>query len=218
MPPAGSRGFRNTRAAFWNCRRFRDKAADCSVPRVARHLLFPWCPGVLSAPSLTMSTLTMRSIRFVIVCALAAPFAGAYGCGGSESSSGASAGAAGSGGSSAGAAGSSAGAAGSSAGTAGSSAGAGGAQSCGTTTCGPTQYCVIPCCGGAPQACVQALDGGACPSGTVPGCFSAPSYTCVNAANCCQPAPCTPPPPYCSDTAPPGCPNGQGRTCRLACG
>jgi hypothetical protein len=128
---------------------------------------------------------------------------------------GSAAGTAGSGGTSAGAGGSATGGA-SGAGTGGSSTGgdAGGALPCGATSCGPAQYCVFPCCGGAPPACFQLPDGSTCPAGSHSGCFF--GTQCTNPATCCQPDPCTPPPPYCSDTLPIGC-LLEGRSCRLAC-
>ena len=67
---------------------------------------------------------------------------------------------------------------------------------CGTAVCPGTDYCVHPCCGGAPPACLPLMDGGTCPTGT--------SYR----ASCglgapgpgCMPDPCTPPAPYCAPT------------------
>ena len=170
----------------------------------------------------------MSPCRFAIACLVAIPPLGAVACGSSDSggsSAGSGGSAAGSGGSSAASGGSSAGASGSNAGHGGasgsaagggSSAGAGGAQSCGGTTCGPTQYCVIPCCGGTAQPCFQAPDGGTCPPGSSLGCFMGSSFTCTSPAACCQPAPCVPPSPYCSDKLPTGCLQ-EGRTCRLTC-
>jgi hypothetical protein len=64
---------------------------------------------------------------------------------------------------------------------------------CGTTTCGATSYCVHPCCGGAPPACVPKSDGGTCPAGTHPSSCIAPG------GEGCEADPCTPPPPYCTD-------------------
>jgi hypothetical protein len=113
--------------------------------------------------------------------------------------------------------GASAGAAGAASGDGGASAGAGGAHWCGNTTCGSTQYCVIPCCGGAAQPCFPAPDGGMCPSGSHLGCYGAQSYVCTSPAACCQPAPCDAPLPYCSNTIPTGCLTEQARTCRFTC-
>lgn len=137
----------------------------------------------------------------------------------------------GSGGATAGTAGSSGGASGSPAGTGGSTAGSGGASdgasgsgtggdadgdlACGAVVCGNAQYCVFPCCGGAPPACFQAPQGGTCPAGSHGGCLG--GFQCTPPAACCQFDPCVPPPPYCSDTAPVGCLTQQGRTCRLGC-
>jgi hypothetical protein len=87
---------------------------------------------------------------------------------------------------------------------------------CGSLTCGANQYCVQPCCGGAPPACVMKPDGGACPPGTHPGLCSN-SGQCTNPGDCCQFDPCIPPPEYCADQFPIGC-YGQGRSCRMTCG
>jgi len=133
--------------------------------------------------------------------------------GANAGAAGASAGAAGTGGANAGSGGAAAG----SAGVGGASAGAGGGGplACGSQTCGPTQYCVKPCCGGAPPMCVMKPDGGTCPVGTHAGC-SFPGSQCTTPAACCEYDPCTTPPPYCSDTMPVGC-FTQGRTCQMAC-
>lgn len=79
---------------------------------------------------------------------------------------------------------------------------------CGSQVCGPGQYCVHPCCGGGAPLCLPPPeDGGTCPAGT--------SYTdsCISTGlPGCEPEPCTPPPPYCSDEIPVGCsqePDGQ---------
>ncbi len=124
---------------------------------------------------------------------------------------------AGSGGSHAGSGGSAAGAGGASAGTSGS--GAGGDESgeiaCGGLLCGSGQYCVFPCCGGAPPQCFQAPQAGMCPAGSHAGCVG--GFQCAPGTSCCQADPCVPPPPYCSDTAPVGCITQQGRTCHLGC-
>jgi hypothetical protein len=64
---------------------------------------------------------------------------------------------------------------------------------CGTTTCGASQYCLNPCCGGAPPQCIAKPPGGVCPvgfhdamcpGGTAPG---------------CEADPCKPPPARCVD-------------------
>ena len=87
---------------------------------------------------------------------------------------------------------------------------------CGSNTCSPTQFCVHPCCGGAPPACLPNPnpDGGTCPHG--PCTFVGPNAACNNLANCCAAAPCTPPAPYCADKNPVGC-LLQGRICLLTC-
>jgi hypothetical protein len=63
-----------------------------------------------------------------------------------------------------------------------------GSFACGSITCGPTQICVNPCCGGA-RLCEPLPDGGVCLGGacTLPG----------GAAGCYST--CTPPPAYCVD-------------------
>ena len=92
---------------------------------------------------------------------------------------------------------------------------------CGSTSCGASQYCVIPCCGGTAPACFPESGDGACPTGSHSGCSSNPGM-CTSPAKCCQFDPCMPPPPYCSDTQPqicfpsPGSP-GQARTCQMTC-
>ena len=60
---------------------------------------------------------------------------------------------------------------------------------CQNLTCGPTQVCIIPCCGGAPPLCVPLPDGSPC-NGTQ--CFVKGSQR-----GCA--IPCTPPAPYCAD-------------------
>jgi hypothetical protein len=125
---------------------------------------------------------------------------------------------AGSGGTSTGSGGASAGSGGASAGSGGAGAGAGGGGplSCGSQTCGATQYCVEPCCGGNLPACVVKPDGGTCPAGTHQGCSN--GVQCMNPSDCCQSDPCTPPPPYCRDEVPAGCLlDGGTRTCRVVC-
>jgi len=139
------------------------------------------------------------------------------GSGANAGSSGASTGPGGrgSGGASAGSGGTSAGSGGVSAGSGGASAGAGsGPLACGSQTCGVSQYCVNPCCGGAAPGCINKPDGGACPTGTHPGCTFGGGQ-CAG-IDCCQFDPCTPPPPYCSDKVPVGC-LLEGRSCSLTC-
>ena len=78
-------------------------------------------------------------------------------------------------------------------------AGSADAGDCGGQLCSAGQYCVRPCCGGAPPLCDPLPDGGSCPAGTTPG-------TCdIGGLPGCQHGPCTPPPPYCSATIPTGC-------------
>jgi hypothetical protein len=171
--------------------------------------------------------------RFVIACASSLLIAAA--CGGSGETdtkgpgaggSSGSGGSAGNGGSSGGkggsssSGGSSAGSSGANAGgsnTGGSSAGAppDGPFPCGAETCGATQYCINPCCGGAPLPCFSAGDGGVCPEGSTPGC-TFPGGQCSPPATCCQPGPCVPPPAYCADEVPIGC-LLQGRSCLMLC-
>jgi len=68
---------------------------------------------------------------------------------------------------------------------------AGGSFSCGDVTCGPTQVCVIQCCGGVPL-CDPRPDGGVC---TTVNCTTATGMPgCTRA--------CTPPPRYCVDVNP----------------
>jgi hypothetical protein len=115
---------------------------------------------------------------------------GGRGDGGSGGAGGAAGGGAGSGGS-AGGGGGRGGSAGTGAGgAAGTGAGgaAGGSFSCGDVTCGPTQVCVIQCCGGVPL-CDPRPDGGVC---TTVNCTTATGMPgCTRA--------CTPPPRYCVD-------------------
>jgi len=150
----------------------------------------------------------------------------------SGGASGAAAGSSGLGGSlnHAGSGGNHAGAAGSSgnAGQAGSSGahsgGAGGEPlACGSMTCGASQYCVIPCCGGTAPACFPASSDGTCPTGSHSGCNSNLGQ-CTSPVSCCQYDPCSAPPPYCSDSEPTLCFSSQGlpgppqnRTCRMMC-
>ncbi len=72
---------------------------------------------------------------------------------------------------------------------------AGTTQACGVTTCGASQICVHPCCGGAPPQCEAASDAGTCAFGpcNVPG-----------SALPCSQRPCSPPAPYCV-TVPTSC-------------
>ena len=138
------------------------------------------------------------------------------GAGGASAGSGTAS--AGSGGMSTAAGGTGAGSGGASAGSGGAGAGAGGGGplSCGSQTCGATQYCVEPCCGGNLPACVVKPDGGTCPAGTHQGCSN--GVQCMNPSDCCQSDPCTPPPPYCRDVVPAGCLlDGGTRTCRVVC-
>ncbi len=182
--------------------------------------------------------------RFAFAVVFATPFIVGVGCGGaatsgdasaragsgngdsggsggsSGSSSGTSSGAVGSSGDATGGSIAQGGSSGSSAGAnayGGSSAGAGGSLPCGATTCSAGQYCIVPCCGGTAPLCFDPPDGGACPAGSTRGCVSGASYNCANAADCCEPAVCTPPPPYCGDTLPSAGCLAQGRTCRLEC-
>jgi hypothetical protein len=94
----------------------------------------------------------------------------------------------------------------------------GGDLVCGTAPCGKAQYCVFPCCGGAPPACFAAPANATCPAGSHSGCVAPFSGGCTPPANCCQAEPCSPPPPYCTDKAPIGCVPQQDRSCRLSCG
>lgn len=103
---------------------------------------------------------------------------------------------------------------GDSAGTAGT--GGAGPTPCGAETCSASQYCVNPCCGGAPPQCIPQSSGGTCPPGTHLGCTVNPQG-CSDPANCCQQDPCTPPPPFCSDQIPIGCYLIAGHSCRMTC-
>jgi hypothetical protein len=140
--------------------------------------------------------------------------------GASAGSSAASAGSAGattgSGGANMGSGGANMGSGGTSAGAGGASAGSGGGAplSCDSLTCGATQYCVKPCCGGNAPACMAKPDGGTCPAGTHQGCSN--GGQCLNQNDCCQFDPCTPAPPYCSDKVPVGC-LLEGRMCQMVC-
>ena len=70
---------------------------------------------------------------------------------------------------------------------------------CGSTTCRADQYCVNPCCGGAPPrpACTPLLENGECPPGVQKG----PCFEFGGADGCYggTVSPRTPPPPYCVD-------------------
>jgi hypothetical protein len=122
------------------------------------------------------------------------------GAGGSPAGRGGSAGGVGggvAGGAGGGVAGSSGGvAAGGRGGAAGTGAGgaAGGSFSCGDVICGPTQVCVIQCCGGFPLCNPPRPDGGTCPTGTSACTSSTGTQGCT--------VPCTPPPRYCVDVLP----------------
>jgi hypothetical protein len=87
---------------------------------------------------------------------------------------------------------------------------------CGSETCAPTEYCIHPCCGGAPLPCFSKPEAGTCPEGSREGCSFPGSGTCTDFVNCCQPNPCTPPAPYCSGETESGC-LLQGRDCLLLC-
>lgn len=73
---------------------------------------------------------------------------------------------------------------------------------CGSTTCGGTDYCIVPCSGGILPPCIPA-EAGVCPSGTSFGnCLGDSGPT---TAGCVT----NPPPPYCSPS--PTCGGSQGR-------
>jgi len=87
---------------------------------------------------------------------------------------------------------------------------------CEGKTCGPNQFCIHPCCGGAAPLCVAMPEGGACPSGTQPtSCqpFGGPSSGGLN----CQYGPCKPPPAYCADSIPSGCDNNEKNSRTVQC-
>ena len=107
---------------------------------------------------------------------------------------------------------------GGSAGTGAGTAGTGGAGpiECGAQICSASQYCVIPCCGGAPPQCTPKPSGGTCPAGTHAGCAVNISQ-CPDPVNCCQQDACTPPPRFCSDEMPVGCAIVVGRSCMMGC-
>jgi hypothetical protein len=85
---------------------------------------------------------------------------------------------------------------------------------CGTSTCGASEVCMHPCCGGAPPACEPLEDGGTCPDGYVL------SNQCYNfgtgGTTGCEPPPCKPPPPYCAPAK--DCTMTQDHDCYLLCG
>ena len=72
---------------------------------------------------------------------------------------------------------------------------------CGTETCGVTQYCEQPCCGGIAPPCEAMPDAGVCPVGWHSAFCTAPGNG-ASGKNC-QEDPCTPPPPTCVETADP---------------
>ncbi len=78
---------------------------------------------------------------------------------------------------------------------------------CGTQTCGVTQYCISPCCGGAPPRCTSQDDAGACPPGTH---YVAQCSNRLGGDLHCEDDPCKPRPPFCSDDAG-GCFGGAER-------
>ena len=97
----------------------------------------------------------------------------------------------------------------------GSGSGNGDASSvaCGSSNqCAGNQYCIHPCCGGAPAQCSPLPASGQCDPGTHSGCL--PPGQC-SAAQCCQEDPCTPADPYCA-AQPQG--NCTGHDCAMICG
>jgi hypothetical protein len=79
-----------------------------------------------------------------------------------------------------------------------------GPAACGTMTCGPTQFCVHPCCGASGQPlCWAPTDAGTCPVGYSPvNDFCGPGFGCVS--DQCMPVPrphCVDTPPQCSTCA-----------------
>ncbi|MCC6899838.1 MAG: hypothetical protein IT377_12735 [Polyangiaceae bacterium] len=104
-------------------------------------------------------------------------------------------------------------------GASGGSAGTGGVPpadgpfACGTTTCSASQYCIHPCCGGAPPMCEPKPEGGTCPAGYHDGCQTG---SCSSPSGCCEMDPCKPAPPYCADQPEAGC-SLQGHDCHMAC-
>jgi hypothetical protein len=87
---------------------------------------------------------------------------------------------------------------------------------CGSETCSPTQYCIHPCCGGAPPLCQDKPDGGGCPRGFHEGCSGGVGVGSCTGPDCCEADPCQPPPPYCADSPESGC-DPQQRDCVLLC-
>ena len=79
---------------------------------------------------------------------------------------------------------------------AGTPADAGVRSECGTETCGASELCIRPCCGGAPPPCLP-TDGVPCAEGST-------ACTLPDGRDGCQ-TPCTPPPPYCDTDIPTGC-------------
>ncbi len=70
-------------------------------------------------------------------------------------------------------------------------------STCSGATCALPERCVHPCCGGAGPSCEPLLDGGTCG-------LAEPPCTLPGGGSGCQRT-CTPDPPYCSSTLPPGC-------------
>jgi hypothetical protein len=68
---------------------------------------------------------------------------------------------------------------------------------CGSATCRVDQFCIVPCCGGAPPQCIAGFDdAGTCPSGF----HSIPLGSCfLHAEATCEADPCTPQPRFCVD-------------------
>lgn len=67
-----------------------------------------------------------------------------------------------------------------------------GNYACAAKTCSPGEYCVHPCCGGAPPSCDPLGPSGTCPYGSHMG-------TCNGQPGCVKDM-CVPPPPYCAET------------------
>lgn len=84
---------------------------------------------------------------------------------------------------------------------------------CGSQTCGVNQFCVNPCCGGAAPQCLPLGKNGAC----LPGFHAA---LCQGGQGC-EADPCTPPPPFCVDSASDpraqGCRQSDDKSRSLAC-
>lgn len=65
---------------------------------------------------------------------------------------------------------------------------------CGETTCGAGEYCVVPCCGGALPPCIDPEPDGSCPPGTSEGtCSDGGGSFTMGCTYTCEP-----PPPYCA--------------------